>query len=94
MAMIVKSFRVDPELWLWVVGRAAQKRITASAWLVRMLEDARQRLEVMPTDGRPAPKPQHAETRPAHPVTPAPAARLSIDDVRPAITPGSRLKKR
>ena len=42
---IVKSFRVDPELWLWVVGRAAERQITASAWLVRCIKDARKRLE-------------------------------------------------
>jgi hypothetical protein len=41
---IVKSFRIDPELWLWVVGRAAERRITPSAWLVRCIEDARKRL--------------------------------------------------
>ena len=42
---IVKSLRIQPELWLWVVSRAAERKIKPNAWLVRCIKDARKRLE-------------------------------------------------
>ncbi len=36
---IVKSLRIEPELWLRVVNRAAVKEITPSAWLIRCIKD-------------------------------------------------------
>jgi hypothetical protein len=42
---IVKSLRIEPELWLWVIGRAAERKIKPNAWLVRCIRDAKKRLE-------------------------------------------------
>jgi len=45
MTRIVKAFRVEPELWLYVINRAAALKITPSAWLIRCIKDAKKRQE-------------------------------------------------
>lgn len=42
---IVKSVRISPELWAFVEERAAFKEISANAWLVRCVRDAKERME-------------------------------------------------
>lgn len=43
---VVRSLRMSPELWAFVIGRAKVRGVNVNAWLVRCIEDARQRLVV------------------------------------------------
>lgn len=47
---LVKSVRISPELWAFVEARAAKKGISANAWLVRCVEDAKAKIET-PDEG-------------------------------------------
>lgn len=38
---VVKSVRIDPELWAYVQGRALKREIKPNAWVVRMIEMVR-----------------------------------------------------
>jgi hypothetical protein len=40
-----KVLRFEPALWDWVEARAEARKVTANAWLVRCILDARARLE-------------------------------------------------
>lgn len=42
---VTKLLRIESELWLWVVARAAERKVSPGAWLVRCIRDARKRIE-------------------------------------------------
>lgn len=38
---VVRSLRMSPELWAFVIERAKAKDVSVNAWMVRCVEDAR-----------------------------------------------------
>ncbi len=42
---ITKTFRIDAELWLWIVNRASSVKTTPNGWLIRCIKDAKKRVE-------------------------------------------------
>lgn len=42
---LVRSLRMTPEMWDWVVARAARRNMTVNAWLSKCVADAREQIE-------------------------------------------------
>lgn len=43
---LTKGLRVEPDIWLKVIDRAAAKKVTPNEWVVRCIKDAMKRLEL------------------------------------------------
>ena len=43
--VVVKSLRIDPDLWIKVIERAAVRKITPNEWLVRCVKDGLRKAE-------------------------------------------------